>query len=211
MPYDHTPVEPIPQTSAYDHLPPYTSLAPSSTAPPPTAPAPTMAADATVRLPDNSWRWGVVLLVAFIFGVKVLAGIQNPTTMPSFTFPSLASASTFYVIMPDGWTSRPPSGPGLVVTMSSLDESLTVWSAPVDTTSCIKVLAQQSAKIPGTRAVAEAPSLDGSPASGYKVTSPPTEHTLACTERNGTRYVVHHTQTGSTSSFAEIAKGWHWR
>ena len=70
MPYENTPLEPTPRPSAYDHLPPYTSLAPSWTPYRATRPAAPVFVN---RTPPGRRRVTMVAVLAAVTLVIVLA------------------------------------------------------------------------------------------------------------------------------------------
>jgi hypothetical protein len=153
VPYEPTPVEPTQQPPAYDHLPPYTSLAPLRNATTPPPPAMEMAAR-TMRTPQLRRRLGTSVVVITV--VLILLAVLTPLlASPAQTaLQNRANTPTFSVTLLEGGTMRPLRDPSMVLLVeSSSGETFTVWAfASAAVPTCDAEVAQRTAGLAGTRA-----------------------------------------------------------
>jgi hypothetical protein len=210
--YEPTPVEPTPQPSAYDHLPPYTSLAPRRKATvwmPPTLATDVAAQTAATprsRMRPASWFVAITVIIMLLAALRPL--LASPEQLLGQT---RATAPTFSVALLDG-TSQLLQDPSMVVRIAlSTTETFTVWASPTSAVQpCDAEIAQRAAAgMSGTR-TAVTVYLDGALTVGTRVGDPPFDETIVCAQRNGTRYVIDDTAIVTTSSFGTMAASWRW-
>lgn len=214
VPYESTPIEPTPQPSEYDHLPPYTSLAPRrkatvwSPATLATDTAPQKVATPRSRVRPATWSFVVGVIVFLLLVRRPLSLLVPPEQLFDQT---RASAPTFSVALLGG-TSQSKSGTDMVLRIAlSPTETFTVWASPTSAVQpCDAEVAQRAAAgISDTRTPVTV-SLDGTLAVGTRVGDPPIEQTIVCTQRNGMRYVIDDTAVATDSSFSTMAASWRW-
>ncbi len=214
MPYSDTPRVPVATPSGYDHLPPYTSLAPGSV-PPTLAPAP---APTPPPRPVQEWKpRSILIVVAIIFAVvrAVTWMSATPVSMPTNLFtgietrqPREVTADTFRVVVPAGWTVDANRTLQTPLRITSDGEALVVKTYRTTATTCAAELATRV----GTGQSKTRPweSLDGAATTGVWMSGPSGDQYVACAVHKDWVYVLVDTGASSGATLDVIMRSWTW-
>lgn len=211
MPYADTPRVPAAAPSGYDHLPPYTSLAPGS-APPTLAPAPLTPPSTT---PSSRRTIVVIVLVAIaVFRLLTFAS-STPTSMPTNLFtgyettqPREVTADTFRVVVPAGWLvdgNRTLDSP---LRVTSGGEAITVRTFRTAATTCPAELTRRLGTAQSHTRTWE--SLGGEATTGVWMSGPSGDQYVACAVHKDWVYVVVDTGAPSGATLDVIMRSWTW-